>query len=57
VVVAFVSGALAFGLARVLPGGLSILLTGVAGSLLGAYLTQHEPLEMPTLEDAQREVA
>ena len=57
IIVAVVSGALAFVVARVLPGGLSILLTGVAGSLLGAYLTRHEPLEAPTLEDAQREVA
>jgi 4-azaleucine resistance transporter AzlC len=57
IMVAVVSGALAFVVARVLPGGLSILLTGVAGSLLGAYLTRDEPLETPTLEDAAREVA
>ena len=31
-VVALASGALAFGLARILPGGLPILLTGVGGS-------------------------
>jgi predicted branched-subunit amino acid permease len=57
IMVAVVSGALAFVVARVLPGGLSILLTGVVGSLLGAYLTRDEPLETPTLEDAAREVA
>ncbi len=55
--VAVVSGALAFGLSRVLPGGLPILLTGIAGSLLGAYLTRNEAPPQPSLEDAVREVA
>ena len=56
-VVAVVSGALAFGLSRILPGGLPILLTGIAGSLLGAYLTRDEAPAQPKLEDAIREVA
>ncbi len=57
-VVAAASGLLAFVLARVLPGGLPILLTGIAGSLLGAYLTRAAPPD-PTIqpEDAAREVA
>jgi len=41
--VALASGALAFVLARALPFGLSILLTGIAGSLLGAFLTRRKP--------------
>jgi 4-azaleucine resistance transporter AzlC len=57
-VVALCSGALAFGLDRVLPGGLPVLLTGVAGSLLGAYLTRGTPPDRSIdLEDAAREVA
>jgi 4-azaleucine resistance transporter AzlC len=56
-IVAAVSGTLAFGLSRILPGGLPILLTGIAGSLLGAYLTRDETLESPKLEDAVREAA
>jgi 4-azaleucine resistance transporter AzlC len=40
--VAVCSGALAFALDRALPGGLPILLTGIGGSLLGAFLTRHE---------------
>jgi 4-azaleucine resistance transporter AzlC len=56
-IVAAVSGALAFGLSRILPGGLPILLTGIAGSLLGAYLTRDEAPQAPKLEDAVREVA
>ncbi len=42
VLVAVVAGALAWLLARGLPGGLPILLAGVAGSLLGALLTRGE---------------
>ncbi len=42
-----------------LPGGLPILLTGIVGSLLGAWLTRSEPTPeaIPTLEDAIREPA
>lgn len=57
-VVALASGALAYGLARVAPGGLPILLTGVGGSLLGAFLTRGEPADRRIdPEDAVREVA
>lgn len=56
-IVAVVSGGLALALSRTLPGGLPILLTGIAGSLLGAYLTRDEPLEQRKFEDAVREVA
>ena len=42
VLVAVVAGALAWLLARGLPGGLPILLAGVVGSLLGALLTRGE---------------
>lgn len=42
-VVAVATGALAWLLARELPGGVAILATGVAGSLLGAWLTRHRP--------------
>ncbi|THF88647.1 AzlC family ABC transporter permease [Deinococcus sp. KSM4-11] len=38
-VVALGSGLVAWGLSRLLPGGLVILLTGVGGALLGAWLT------------------
>lgn len=56
--VAVASGALAFCLARVLPGGLPILATGVAGSLLGAWLTRTSPLDTEFhADDAAREVA
>jgi len=55
--VAVVAGALAFGLARTLPGGLPILVTGVAGSLLGAILTRGRPGDEVSVEDAAREVA
>lgn len=43
--VAILSGALAYGIARVLPGGLPILVTGVLGSLCGAFLTRGTELE------------
>jgi len=56
--VALASGALAFGLARTLPGGLPILLTGIGGSLFGAFLTRGTPADRSiNPEDAAREVA
>lgn len=56
--VALAAGALAFGLARVLPGGLPILLTGIGGSLLGAFLTRGTPPDRTIHpDDAAREVA
>ncbi len=56
--VATASGALAFVLAQVLTGGLPILLTGVGGSLLGAFLTRGTPTDRAIeLDDAAREVA
>lgn len=58
VAVALVSGALAYVLARTLPGGLPILVTGVGGSLLGAFLTRHRPPDRTIhADDAAREVA
>ena len=57
-VVAVASGALAYGLARSLPGGLPILVTGIAGSLLGAALTRGQPVDRSIDPgDAAREVA
>jgi len=56
-VVAVAAGALAYGLSDRLPGGLPILVTGVAGSLVGAWLTRGRPWEDVNLEDAAREVA
>ena len=55
--VAVVSGALAYVLARDLPGGLPILVTGLVGSLLGAALTSGRPGDDVRLDDAAREVA
>jgi len=56
--VALASGALAFGLSRTLPGGLPILLTGIGGSLLGAFLTRGTPADRAIHpDDAAREVA
>jgi 4-azaleucine resistance transporter AzlC len=55
--VAVASGAVAYGLDRVLPGGLPIIVAGVAGSLLGAGLTRGRPAPDMVLEDAVREVA
>ena len=55
--VAVASGVLAYVLSRHLPGGLPILLTGVAGSLLGASLTRGRPDDEIRLDDAAREVA
>jgi 4-azaleucine resistance transporter AzlC len=56
--VAVSSGALAYLLARELPGGLPVLVTGVGGSLLGAYLTRAKPPDRSVhVDDAAREVA
>jgi predicted branched-subunit amino acid permease len=55
--VAVLSGALAYVLARDLPGGLPILVTGVVGSLVGASLTGGRPADEVNVEDAAREVA
>jgi 4-azaleucine resistance transporter AzlC len=56
--VALASGVLAYVLARALPGGLPVLVTGVAGSLLGAFLTRgQEPDRTIHVDDATREVA
>ena len=52
------SGLLALALHEALPGGLPVLLTGIAGSLLGAYLTRHNPPAPEShRDDAVREVA
>ena len=57
-VVAIASGALAYGLAQALPGGLPILATGIAGSALGAWLTRNRPPDAAFRpDDAAREVA
>lgn len=56
--VAIASGVLAYLLARGLPGGLPILLTGIGGSLLGAFLTRRSPPDRTIhTDDAAREVA
>lgn len=55
--VAVGSGILAYLLADALPGGLPILVTGLAGSLAGAWLTRGRVLPGTRLEDAAREVA
>jgi uncharacterized membrane protein YfcA len=55
--VAVVSGVVAYAVAQPLPGGTPIVVTGVVGSLLGAWLTRGRTLEEPRLEDAIREVA
>ena len=55
--VAVGSGLVAYLLADVLPGGLPILVTGLAGSLAGAWLTRGRTLPGVRLEDAAREVA
>ena len=41
--VAAASGLLAWGVSRSLPGGLSVLIAGVGGALLGAFLTTRRP--------------
>ena len=57
-VVAIASGTLAYGLAQALPGGLPILVTGIAGSALGAWLSRHRPPDASFHpDDAAREVA
>jgi len=57
-VVALGSGVAAYVLARSLPGGLPILVTGIGGSLLGAYLTRNSPPDRTVRpDDAAREVA
>lgn len=56
--VAASAGALAWILSRELGGGMSILGTGIAGSLLGAWLTRADGLPPEiSLADAAREVA
>ena len=55
--VALVAGAVAYLLSDALPGGVPILVTGVAGSLLGAFLTHGRPDDAIRLDDAAREVA
>ena len=56
-VVALFSGALAYVVAEMSSGGVPIVVTGVGGSLLGAWLTRGRPVEQARLEDAIREVA
>ena len=56
-VVALFSGALAYIVAQMSSGGVPIVVTGVGGSLLGAWLTRGRPAEKPRIEDAIREVA
>jgi 4-azaleucine resistance transporter AzlC len=57
-IVAAGAAALAWLLSRWLPGGIPILVTGIAGSLLGAWLTRAAPpLSEIDLADAAREVA
>jgi predicted branched-subunit amino acid permease len=56
--VACCAGALAWAIAEVQGGGIPVLVTGVAGSVLGAWLTRHRPPdETLDLADAAREVA
>jgi predicted branched-subunit amino acid permease len=56
-IVAVFSGTLAWLVSSRLPGGLPILIAGVTGSLLGAWLTRNTAPPAPKLEDAAREVA
>lgn len=57
-VVAATAGAAAWLTARWLPGGIPVLVAGVGGSLLGAWLTRHSPPDTAFhLDDAAREVA
>jgi len=56
-IVALAAGGLAYVVSRELPGGLPILVAGVAGSLVGAALTHGRPADDPSLDDAAREVA
>ena len=58
VVVAAVAGTAAWVTARELPGGIPILVAGVGGSLLGAWLTRNTPPDAEFhLDDAARDVA
>ncbi|WP_224243998.1 AzlC family ABC transporter permease [Hyalangium gracile] len=53
VAVAVLSGGLAFGLSRVLPGGMALLIAGVVGSLVGAALSAERPASgTPTPSEA-----
>ena len=56
-IVALFSGALAYLVAQTASGGVPIVVTGVAGSLLGAWLTRGRTVEEARLDDAIREVA
>jgi 4-azaleucine resistance transporter AzlC len=57
-VVAAAAGAAAWLTARWLPGGIPVLVAGVGGSLLGAWLTRRSPPDTAFhLDDAAREVA
>ena len=56
-VVAVASGIGAYVVSQSLPGGIPIVVTGLGGSLLGAWLTRGHTVEEPRLEDAIREVA
>jgi 4-azaleucine resistance transporter AzlC len=55
--VAVCSGVGAYLVARPLPGGAPIVVAGIGGSLLGAWLTRGRPADERRLEDAIREVA
>jgi len=55
--VALVSGVVAYAVAQVVSGGVPIVVTGIAGSLLGAWLTRGRAVGEPRFEDAVREVA
>ncbi|HET6684524.1 MAG TPA: AzlC family ABC transporter permease [Gaiella sp.] len=55
--VALFSGALAYVVSQMSSGGVPIVVTGVAGSLLGAWLTRGRSVGEARLEDAIREVA
>jgi len=56
--VAVASGTLAYAVAHLTAsGGVPIVVTGVVGSLVGAWLTRGQAVEEPRLEDAIREVA
>jgi predicted branched-subunit amino acid permease len=57
IVVAALSGLAAWLIVPRLPSGLGILVIGLLGSVLGAWITRDEPIPTPTLEDAAREVA
>ncbi len=58
-IVALFASAIAFVVSKLLPGGLTVLVTGVLGSLLGAWFTRNEKTtaENFSLPDATREVA